>query len=122
MRFQFDDSGRTGVVHLQGRLTGGADASTWHDALRQRCAQGHTRVVVDCRNVDRVDATGLGALVGALAVMRNAGGDLAIACMPDALRSLLLITRLAQAIPCFDTVDAAARALDDPAGVSSSGA
>lgn len=121
MRFQFDDGSRPGVVHLQGRLTGGADASTWHDALRQRCARGRTRVVVDCRTVEAVDATGLGALVGALAVMRNAGGDLAVACMPDALRSLLLITRLVDAIPCFDTVDAATQALNDPSSVSSSG-
>jgi len=121
MRFQFDDTSRPGVVHLQGRLSGGADASTWHEALRQRCARGRPRIVVDCRNVDAVDATGLGALVGALAVMRNAGGDLAIACTPDALRSLLLITRLAHALPCFDTVDAAAEALEDLSRVPSAG-
>ncbi len=121
MRFQFDDSRRPGVVHLRGRLTGGADASTWHDALRQRCARGQTRVVVDCCAVEAVDATGLGALVGALAVMRNAGGDLAVACTPDALRSLLLITRLVHAIPCFDTVDAAAQALNAAARVPSGG-
>lgn len=102
------------VVRLRGPVRGGAAVSSWHDALRQCCARGQRRVVVDCQHVDAVDAAGLGALVGALAIMRNAGGDLAIARVPNALRSLLLITRLTDVLPPHPSVESACRSIALP--------
>lgn len=99
------------VVRLRGPVRGGAAVSSWHDALRQRCVRGQRRIVVDCQHVDAVDASGLGAMVGALAIMRNAGGDLAIAHVPDELRSLLLITRLTDVLPPYPSVEAACRSI-----------
>ena len=114
MQYAFDMTPLGLVVRLRGPVRGGVAVSSWHDALRQCCAQGQRRIVVDCADVDAVDAAGLGAMVGALAIMRNAGGDLAIARVPNALRSLLLITRLTDILPPHPSVEAACRSIALP--------
>lgn len=111
MRYDVDERHGVVVVVLSGSFGGGPDASKWYDLLDGLVRRGRLRVVADCRALASVDPAGLGALAGGLATMRNAGGDLAVACVPDVLRSLLLITRLTSAVPTYDTVDAAAKAL-----------
>ena len=120
MQYAFEMTPFGLVVRLRGPVRGGAAVSSWHDALRQCCARGQRRIVVDCEGVEAVDASGLGAMVGALAIVRNAGGDLALACVPDELRSLLLITRLTDVLPPHASVEAACRSiapLPPPLGV-----
>lgn len=111
MRYDVDEQHGVVVVRLSGSFGGGPDASKWYDLLHRQVRRGHLRVVVDCGALTSVDPAGLGALAGGLATMRNAGGDLAVAHVPDVLRSLLLITRLTLAVPAYDTVDAAVKAL-----------
>jgi anti-sigma B factor antagonist len=114
MQYAFEMTPLGLVVQLRGPVRGGVAVSSWHDALRRCCARGRRRIVVDCTDIDTVDAAGLGALIGALAIMRNAGGDLAIACVPDALRSLLLITRLTDVLPPHPIVESACRSIALP--------
>ena len=111
MQYAFEMMPLSLVVRLRGSVRGGAAVSSWHDALRRCCARGQRRTVVDCRDVEAVDASGLGAMVGALAIMRNAGGDLALAHVPDELRSLLLITRLTDVLLPYASVEAACRSI-----------
>lgn len=97
-------------MRLRGAAMGGPDAARFHDALRALRAEGHAHVVVDASGLTRIDPVGLGALLGGLALMRNAGGELSVATPPDHLHSLLVITRLRDALPCFDSIAAAHRA------------
>jgi len=83
-------------------------------AQRTIVATGASPAGPSIPGIEAIDAAGLGAIVGALAILRNAGGDLAIARVPDALRSLLLITRLLDVLPPHDTVEAACHALSTP--------
>jgi anti-sigma B factor antagonist len=67
---------------------------------------GRTLVVVDLRNVNFVDSSGLGCLVGVLKSM-PAGGQLRLTAVAPQVRSLLTLTRLGSVFPIFPSVEEA---------------
>jgi len=98
------------VVRLRGPAVGGPDGARFHDTLRTLKAEGHTHVVADLSGLTRMDPVGLGVLLGGLAFMRNAGGEMYLADLPDHVHSLLVITDLRGPLACFDSVADALRA------------
>ena len=110
MRHAVDTEDGHPVVRLRGLVAGGPDGARFHDALRKLRTDGHTHVVADLSGVTRMDPIGLGSLLGGVAFMRNAGGELYLASLPDHVHSLLVITRLRATLSCFDSVAAALEA------------
>lgn len=98
------------VVRLRGPVVGGPDGARFHDTLRALKAEGHTHVVVDLSGISRMDPIGLGTLLGGLALLRNAGGEMYGVGLPDHVHALLVITRLRSVLPCFDSVAEALQA------------
>ena len=96
----------TAVVRLDGRL----DLVSAGEA-KQRMVDvvdgGQRRLVVDMANVDFVDSSGLGAIVGVLKAARQAGGDLRIARPTSQLRSILELTMLDRVLRPYETVEEA---------------
>jgi anti-sigma B factor antagonist len=68
---------------------------------------GQRRLVVDMADVDFVDSSGLGAIVGVLKAARQAGGDLRIARPTGQLRSILELTMLDRVLRPYETVEEA---------------
>lgn len=64
-----------------------------------------TRIVLDLTEVDFVDSTGLGVLVGALRRTRTAGGDLRLACTNARILKVLEITGLDSIFTVAGTVE-----------------
>lgn len=92
-------------------LAGDIDIHT-APALREQLASLPSAVrivVVDLSAVEFLDSSGVGALVGAAAALREAGGSLRLACPPPRVQKVFRISRLAEVIPIFDDVDEAAR-------------
>jgi anti-sigma B factor antagonist len=92
-------------------LTGDIDIQT-ASQLRERLADlpPETRVVVvDLSAVEFLDSSGVGALVGAAAAMRETGGSLRLACPPPRVQKVFRISRLAEVIPIYDDVEDATR-------------
>ena len=79
--------------------------------LRERLIElirgGARSLVVDLSQVDFLDSTGLGELVGALKRLRTAGGVLVLVCPKESLLKIFRITALDQVFPLYDTVEAA---------------
>lgn len=99
------------VVTVRGVVDGGPDGRQLHDAVRARCRDGYTRLVLDCGGVTRCTAAGLGHVLGLVALARNTGGDAALARPTDSLRSLIRVTGMGGAVQAYDSVKHAARAL-----------
>jgi anti-sigma B factor antagonist len=75
-------------------------------------AQRVRRIAVDLTGVDFCDSTGLRALMGASTELRHAGGRLAVALLPDgAVSRLFDVTGIREALPTFDTQEAAVASL-----------
>lgn len=81
------------VITIDGRLTA-SGAPRLRDAVKELVEAGRTRIVVDLGGTEFVDSSGLGALIGGLKAARVAGGDLRIAAVPDAVRTVMRLTNL----------------------------
>lgn len=79
-------------------------------ALRTRLDELHgSAVVIDLSRVEFLDSSALGALVSGARGLAESGGWLRLACPPPHVQKVFRITRLADVIPIFDDVAAAAR-------------
>ena len=67
------------------------------------------RVVVDLDSVPFMDSSGLGALMGGVRRLREAGGDLAIACTREQHLKLFTITGFGEGVSIAPTVEEAAQ-------------
>jgi anti-sigma B factor antagonist len=81
------------IVSPEGRLTA-VGAPRLRRAVDECIDGGTARIVIDMSGTEFVDSSGLGALIGALKAARLAGGDLRIAAVPDAVRTVLRLTNL----------------------------
>ncbi|MGH3471384.1 MAG: STAS domain-containing protein [Nocardioidaceae bacterium] len=79
--------------------------------LRERLVElinaGHYQLVVNLEDVDFLDSTGLGVLVGALKRVRSHGGSLCLVCSQERLLKIFRITGLAKVFPIYDSIEAA---------------
>lgn len=90
-----------GVLVLSGRLDA-RRAGTARDALHAALDEGAGRLVVDLCDVDLVDMTGLGVLVGAHRRARLDGRELVLRGTPPRVARLLARTRLDRVIALED--------------------
>lgn len=108
MQYEIEDVEQVTVITVKGRLVGQPGGWDFVDAFQEMRDRGRRQVVVDMEYVTSMDAGGLGALVAGVALIRNAGGDVRLASVPQAIQSLLMITRVRGAFESFHTVGEAA--------------
>lgn len=81
------------VLRLSGTLDIGSVTKLRND-LRRLIDEGYHRIIVDVDGLDYLDSSGLGVLVGALARLRENGGDLPIIVNNPKNRRVFDITKL----------------------------
>jgi anti-sigma B factor antagonist len=79
------------------------------DAIGMILEEDKPKVVVDLDGVPFMDSSGLGALMGGVRRLREAGGDLAIACTREQHLKLFTITGFGEGVSIAPTVDEAAQ-------------
>jgi anti-sigma B factor antagonist len=79
------------------------------DALGKMIEDDTPRVAVDLDGVPFMDSSGLGALMGGVRRLREAGGDLAIACTREQHLKLFTITGFGEGVSIAPTVEEAAK-------------
>lgn len=96
------------------QLTGEVDAYTcsmFRDAMIDIIEQGNPFVVVSMTNVEYIDSSGLGTLVGGLKRASEMKGKIAVVASSVQIRKVFEITGLEKVFPLFDDEADAARAL-----------
>ena len=79
------------------------------DALGSIVEEDTPKVVVDLDSVPFLDSSGLGALMGGVRRLREAGGDLAISCTREQHLKLFTITGFGEGVSIAPTVEEAAK-------------
>ena len=77
------------------------------DKISELVATGAYHIVVDMHEVEFLDSTGLGVLVGGLKKVRAHDGTLRLVCNQDRLLKIFRITGLAKVFVIFGTTDEA---------------
>lgn len=98
--------GRIAVVQLKGRLDLLA-AATVKQKLAEAVSSSHNKLVVNLRDVEFIDSSGLGALIGGLKASRIAGGDLRIAAPQEQARYILQVSTLDRVLHPYASVEEA---------------
>ena len=90
------------IVDLTGRIVLGEGSAGLRDLLRKLVSEGIKKILLNLRNVDYIDSSGLGELVSAFTSMRSQGGELKLLNLTKRVRALLQITKL---LTVFDITD-----------------
>jgi anti-sigma B factor antagonist len=90
------------IVDLSGRIVLGEGSTGLRDLIRNLVKEGIKKILLNLRNVDYIDSSGLGELVSPFTSMRSQGGDLKLLNLTKRVRALLQITKL---LTVFDITD-----------------
>lgn len=95
------------VLHLTGEIDL-ATAPTLREHLVGTVDAGDHRVIVDLRDVEFIDSTGLGALIGGLKRVRSLDGALRLICVEPRILKIFEITGLDKVFEIHADVEGAA--------------
>lgn len=98
------------MIAFAEEVLGGSEALELSSLLREACAEPSARVVLDLSRVVRMNSSGLGMLVGALATVRKHNARLFLAAVPENVASLLTMTQLISVFEIQPTVAEALQA------------
>jgi anti-sigma B factor antagonist len=112
VEIEIEDAGGYRILRPSGDLDVYTVGSL-RDALGVMVEQDTPKVVVDLDGVPFMDSSGLGALMGGVRRLREAGGDLAISCTREQHLKLFTITGFGEGVSIAPTVEEAAKGLRD---------
>jgi anti-sigma B factor antagonist len=90
------------IVDLSGRIVLGEGSAGVRDLVRNLIKEGNRKILLNLRDVDYIDSSGLGELVNAFTIMRSHGGELKLLNLTKRVRALFQITKL---LTVFDITD-----------------
>jgi anti-sigma B factor antagonist len=96
------------ILDLTGRIVLGDGSTALRDLVRNLISQGNKKILLNLRNVDYIDSSGLGELVSAFTNMRSGGGELKLLNLTKRVQALFRITKL---YTVFDITDDEATSL-----------
>jgi len=82
------------IVDLSGRIVLGDGSAGLRDLVHNLVSEGNKKILLNFRNVDYIDSSGLGELVSSLTNMRSQGGELKLLNLTKRVHALLQITKL----------------------------
>ncbi len=88
------DVGEIAVVDFSGKITLGEGSATLRRMIRELVAKGHRKILLNLGDVDYIDSSGIGELVGAYTTVRGASGELKLVYLTKRVRDIIQITRL----------------------------
>lgn len=90
------------IVDLSGRLVVGESVGVLREKIRELAAAGKTNVVLNLKEVDYIDSTGLGGMVICFTTLQKAGGALKILNVNRRNVELLVLTKLTTVFEIFN--------------------
>ncbi|MCB9057188.1 MAG: STAS domain-containing protein [Calditrichae bacterium] len=99
------------VISLSGKIMGGPEAGQINEQINNLIDSGKIKIVIDLQNVEWMNSSGLGILIGAITTLKNNGGRMILANVSERIENLLKITKLISVFDIESDVEAAVQAL-----------
>src|SRR5215469_15734236 len=94
--------GQVTILDVRGRIVLGDEIHQLRDAVRGLLSVNKKRIILNLEEVDYIDSSGVGELVGCFTTVRNAGGELKLLNLSQKVHDVLHVTKL---YPVFDIRD-----------------
>jgi len=104
MNLVISDREREGIVLLdcKGRITAGPEATVFRDACQKAGGRSEPKLIVNLKEVDYIDSTGLGAMVMCSTLIKRAGGVTKLLQLNRRNLELLVLTKIDTIFEIFD--------------------
>ena len=101
------------IVDLSGRITLGDGGNILRDTVRDLLSKGNKKIVLNLKDINYVDSSGIGELVKAFTTSKEHGGELKLLNLTKKVNDLLQITRLYTVFDVHDEESAALAAFQN---------
>ncbi|MBD3382457.1 MAG: anti-sigma factor antagonist [candidate division Zixibacteria bacterium] len=98
------------VVEIKGQLMGGPDTGELDEKLYSIIGQDKKKAVVDLKDCDWINSSGLSILIHHYKKFRDAGGELKLASLTNKVERIMVISRLTEVFDVHDSIDDAVKA------------
>jgi anti-sigma B factor antagonist len=82
------------ILDIEGRIVLGDEIHDLREAVRDLIKQDKKKIILNLANVDYIDSSGVGELVGCFTTVRNAGGELKLLNLTQKVHDVLHVTKL----------------------------
>lgn len=82
------------ILDLHGRIVLGDEIDDLRSAIRNLIGEGKKKIILNLADVDYIDSSGVGELVGSFTAVRNAGGELKLLNLSQKVKDVLYVTKL----------------------------
>jgi len=103
------------IIDCYGRIVMGEETALLRSQVKDLLNQS-LQIVLNLADVNYIDSSGLGTLVGLYTSARNVGGEIKLASLTGRVKDVLHITKLGSIFEFYDTADEAASAFNRQAG------
>jgi len=100
------------ILDISGRITLGEETGALRKAVRDLLDKGKKKIVVNLAEVNYIDSSGVGELVGSFTTVRGQGGDLKLVNLTKKIHDLLQITKLVTIFDIKEDEFTAAKSFD----------
>lgn len=107
MQINEQRQGDVAILSLKGKLMGGPETQAVHEKVKELAENKVLKVVIDLGSVKWMNSSGLGAIMGSMTTLKNAGGELKLANVTEKVKSLFIITKLITIFETYESVDEA---------------
>ena len=90
------------ILDIKGRLIVGEPASSLREHVKELCDAGKRNIILNLKEVDYIDSTGLGSLVISFTTLQKAGGGLKVMNLTRRNIELLVLTKLTTVFEIFE--------------------
>jgi len=99
------------ILALSGKIMGGPQAVEINEQINTLIDQGKRRIIIDLKDVEWMNSSGLGILIGAITTLRNNNGSLILVNISERIENLLKITKLHNLFTIYPDVETAVKSL-----------
>lgn len=82
------------ILDVKGRIVLGDEIHDLRDAVQGLLEQGKKKIILNLADVDYMDSSGVGEMVGCYTTVRNAGGELKLLNLSQKVQDILYVTKL----------------------------
>jgi anti-sigma B factor antagonist len=110
--------GSVTIVDISGRIVLGEESAALRKLVCDLLGKGQKNILFNLGDVNYIDSSGLGNLVGAFTSVRKLGGELKLLNLTNKVQDLLQITRLYTVFDILDNEAVAVKSFDQSAAAT----
>lgn len=100
------------ILDVRGRIVLGDEIGELRDSVHDLISKSKKKIILNLAEVDYIDSSGVGELVGCFTTVRNAGGELKLLNLSQKVHDILNVTKLYTVFDIRDDEFTAVRSFD----------